>query len=160
MPPRQCLGRRVSEVLDTQPLINDPLKPERFNGNLKGVVEFKDASFRYPGAEEDVLKHISFTAKAGQTTAFIGSTGSGKSTLVNMIMRFYDVCEGKVLVDGTDVRNVTQHDLRDKIGYVPQQSMLFSGTIESTSSTATKSQPHRIGKVRRDRSGEGIHQLQ
>jgi ATP-binding cassette subfamily B protein len=77
------------------------------------------------------LKHISFTAKAGQTTAFIGSTGSGKSTLVNMIMRFYDVCEGKVLVDGIDVRNVTQHDLRDKIGYVPQQSMLFSGTIES-----------------------------
>jgi ATP-binding cassette subfamily B multidrug efflux pump len=94
-------------------------------------VEFRDVSFRYPGAEEDVLKHISFTAKAGQTTAFIGSTGSGKSTLVNMILRFYDVCEGKVLVDGMDVRDVTQHDLRDKIGYVPQQSMLFSGTIES-----------------------------
>jgi ATP-binding cassette subfamily B multidrug efflux pump len=122
---------RVSEVLDTQPLINDPLKAESFRSDLKGVVEFQDASFRYPGAEEDVLKHISFTAKAGQTTAIIGSTGSGKSTLVNMIMRFYDVCEGKVLLDGVDVRNVTQHDLRDKIGYVPQQSMLFSGTIES-----------------------------
>ncbi|HEX7475857.1 MAG TPA: ATP-binding cassette domain-containing protein, partial [Dehalococcoidales bacterium] len=91
----------------------------------------KNVSFRYPGAEEDVLKHISFTAKPGETTAFIGSTGSGKSTLVNMIMRFYDVCEGEVMVDGTDVRNVSQHDLRDKIGYVPQQAVLFSGTIES-----------------------------
>ena len=96
---------RVSEVLDTQPLINDPLKAEKFSGDIKGAVEFQNVSFRYPGAEEDVLKHITFTAKAGQTTAFIGSTGSGKSTLVNMIMRFYDVSEGKVMVDGIDVRN-------------------------------------------------------
>jgi ATP-binding cassette subfamily B protein len=122
---------RVSEVLDTQPVIKDPIEAEKFRNDLKGTVEFKDVSFRYPGAEEDVLKHISFTAKPGQTTAFIGSTGSGKSTLVNMIMRFYDVCEGEVMVDGTDVRNVSQHDLRDKIGYVPQQAVLFSGTIES-----------------------------
>jgi len=131
LPRASVSAMRVSEVLDTQPMINDPVKAERFMDDLKGTVEFQDVSFRYPGAEEDVLKHISFAAKAGQTTALIGSTGSGKSTLVNMIMRFYDVCEGKVLVDGIDVRNVTQHDLRDKIGYVPQQSVLFSGTIES-----------------------------
>jgi ATP-binding cassette subfamily B multidrug efflux pump len=122
---------RISEVLDTQPLIMDPQEAETFRSDLKGVVEFQDVSYRYPGAEEDVLKHITFTAKAGQTTALIGSTGSGKSTLVNMIMRFYDVCEGRVMVDGVDVRKVTQRDLRDKIGYVPQQAMLFSGTIES-----------------------------
>ncbi len=131
LPRASVSATRVSEVLDTQPVINDPVKAERFMDDIKGAVEFQDVSFRYPGAEEDVLKHISFAAKAGQTTALIGSTGSGKSTLVNMIMRFYDVCEGKVLVDGIDVRNVTQHDLRDKIGYVPQQSVLFSGTIES-----------------------------
>jgi len=122
---------RVSEVLDTVPAVVDPPRPQRFGDSPKGVVEFQDVSFRYPGAEEDVLKHISFTAKPGQTTAFIGSTGSGKSTLVNLIMRFYDACEGKVAVDGVDVRQVAQHDLRAKVGYVPQQAMLFSGDIES-----------------------------
>jgi len=122
---------RVTEVIDTEPSIKDPVKAAKFKEGLKGVVEFQDVSFRYPGAEEDVLKHVSFTAKLGQTTAFIGSTGSGKSTLVNMILRFYDATEGRVLVDGMDVRDVTQHDLRDKIGYVPQQAVLFSGTIES-----------------------------
>jgi ATP-binding cassette subfamily B multidrug efflux pump len=122
---------RVTEVIDTKPSIKDPVEAAKFKEGLKGVVEFQDVSFRYPGAEEDVLKHVSFTAKAGQTTAFIGSTGSGKSTLVNMILRFYDVTEGRVLVAGVDVRDVTQHDLRDKIGYVPQQAVLFSGTIES-----------------------------
>jgi ATP-binding cassette subfamily B multidrug efflux pump len=122
---------RVTEVIDTEPSIKDPVKAAKFKEGLKGVVEFQDVSFRYPGAEEDVLKHVSFTAKPGQTTAFIGSTGSGKSTLVNMILRFYDAIEGRVLVDGMDVRDVTQHDLRDKIGYVPQQAVLFSGTIES-----------------------------
>jgi len=122
---------RVTEVIDTEPSIKDPVKAAKFKEGLKGVVEFQDVSFRYSGAEEDVLKHVSFTAKPGQTTAFIGSTGSGKSTLVNMILRFYDVTDGRILVDGVDVRDVTQHDLRDKIGYVPQQAVLFSGTIES-----------------------------
>jgi len=122
---------RISEVLETEPVIKDPEKPRKFDGNLKGLVEFQNVAFRYPSAEDDVLKHITFTAKPGQTTAFIGSTGSGKSTLINLIPRFYDVTDGKVLLDGIDVRNVTQHDLRDKIGYVSQKAVLFSGTIES-----------------------------
>jgi ATP-binding cassette subfamily B protein len=98
---------------------------------VKGVIEFKNVSFRYPGAEDDALKDVSFKALPGQTTAFIGSTGSGKTTLINLIPRFYDVTEGKVLIDGVDIREVAQHDLRDKIGYVPQKGALFSGTIES-----------------------------
>ncbi len=122
---------RISEVLETEPVIVDPEKPEKFRTDRKGVIEFRDVAFRYPGAEDDVLKHITFTAKPGQTTAIIGSTGSGKSTLVNLIPRFYDATGGAVLVDGVDVRNVTQHDLRDKIGYVAQKAVLFSGTIES-----------------------------
>jgi ATP-binding cassette subfamily B multidrug efflux pump len=122
---------RISEVLETEPVIKDPEKPQKFDSNLRGMVEFQNVAFRYPSAEDDVLKHITFTAKPGQTTAFIGSTGSGKSTLINLIPRFYDVTDGKVLVDGIDVRNVTQHDLRDKIGYVSQKAVLFSGTIES-----------------------------
>ena len=122
---------RISEVLETEPVIVDPEKPQKFDSSLKGVVEFRDVAFRYPSAEDDVLKHITFTAKPGQTTALIGSTGSGKTTLINLIPRFYDVTEGKVLVDGIDVRDVTQHDLRDKIGYVSQKAVLFSGTIES-----------------------------
>ena len=95
------------------------------------MVEFRDVSFHYPGAEANVLCNISFTAKPGQTTAIIGGTGSGKSTIVNLIPRFFDVSEGAVLVDGVDVREVSQHDLRDRIGYIPQKGMLFSGTIES-----------------------------
>ena len=122
---------RISEVLETEPIVNDPEKPQKFNSNLKGTVEFQDVAFRYPSAEDDVLKHLTFTAKPGQTTAFIGSTGSGKTTLINLIPRFYDATGGKVLVDGVDVRDVTQHDLRDKIGYVSQKAVLFSGTIES-----------------------------
>jgi ATP-binding cassette, subfamily B, multidrug efflux pump len=132
MIPRASISAtRIHEVIQTDLTINDPEKPDNFNPADTGLVEFKDVSFRYPGAEEDVLKNISFTAKPGQTTAFIGSTGSGKSTLVNLIMRFYDVSEGAVLVNGTDVRKVRQHDLREKIGYVPQKAVLFSGTIES-----------------------------
>ncbi len=132
MVPRASVSAvRISEVLDTEPVINDPKAPQKFTADLKGVVEFKNVSFRYPGAEEDVLRDITFTAKPGQTTAFIGSTGSGKSTLVNLIPRFYDVTEGQVLVDGVNVREVTQHDLRDKISYVPQKAMLFSGSIKS-----------------------------
>jgi ATP-binding cassette subfamily B protein len=122
---------RISEVLETEPVITDPEKPRKFDGNLKGLVEFQNVAFRYSNAEDDVLKNITFTAKPGQTTAFIGSTGSGKTTLINLIPRFYDVTDGKVLLDGIDVRNVTQHDLRDKIGYVSQKAVLFSGTIES-----------------------------
>jgi ATP-binding cassette subfamily B protein len=132
MVPRASVSAdRITQVLETDPVITDPKEPQKFNGELKGTVEFQDVSFRYPGAEDDVLKNITFTAKPGQTTAFIGSTGSGKSTLINLIPRFYDATNGKVLVDGVGVRDVTQHDLRDKIGYVSQQAVLFSGTIES-----------------------------
>jgi ATP-binding cassette subfamily B protein len=112
-------------------VIKDPQEPRRFLEPFKGTVEFRNVSFRYPGAEEDVLHDISFTARPGQTTAFIGTTGSGKSTIVSLIPRFYEVTEGVIYLDGVDIREVTQHDLRDKIGYVPQKSNLFSGTIES-----------------------------
>ena len=122
---------RISEVLETDPVITDPRQPQEVLPEKKGVVEFRNVSFRYPGAEDDVLKHINFTAMPGQTTAFIGSTGSGKSTLINLIPRFYDVTGGEILVDGVDVRKARQHDLRDRIGYVPQKAVLFSGTVES-----------------------------
>ncbi len=132
MLPRALVSvQRINEVLDTEPVIKDPEAPHRFDVSNRGYLEFRDVSFRYPEAEEDVLKNISFSAKPGQTTAFIGSTGSGKSTLINLIPRFYDATAGTILVDGMDIRNVTQHDLRDKIGYVPQKSSLFAGTIES-----------------------------
>jgi ATP-binding cassette subfamily B multidrug efflux pump len=122
---------RIHEVLSTEPHINDPKQPRQFPSPFKGSVEFHNVSFRYPGADADALHDISFTARPGQTTALIGSTGAGKSTIVNLIPRFYEVTGGSILVDGTDIREVTQHDLRDKIGYVPQKSALFSGTIES-----------------------------
>ena len=122
---------RIHEVLATEPHIHDPKEPKKFPTTFKGSVEFRDVSFRYPGADTDALENISFTALPGQTTALIGSTGAGKSTIVNLIPRFYEVTGGSILVDGTDIRHVTQHDLRDKIGYVPQKSALFSGTIES-----------------------------
>jgi ATP-binding cassette subfamily B multidrug efflux pump len=132
MLPRAIVSvQRINEVLETEPAIKDPASPRRFNGNVKGQIEFQKVSFRYPSAEEDVLKSVTFTAKPGQTTAIIGSTGSGKSTLINLIPRFYNVTGGRILVNGIDVRDVTQHDLRDKIGYVSQKTTLFSGTIES-----------------------------
>jgi len=132
MVPRASVSAgRVAEVLESSSIINDPKDAKQFDSTLHGIVEFKNVSFRYPGAEEDVLCNVSFATKPGQTTAFIGSTGSGKSTIVNLILRFYDVTEGNILVDGADIKEITQNDLRNKIGYVPQQSILFSGTIES-----------------------------
>ncbi|MHC6178673.1 ABC transporter ATP-binding protein [Clostridium sp. JNZ X4-2] len=131
IPRASVSAQRVNEVLRMDPVIVDPKKPVHFPDKVKGVVEFKNVSFRYDGAEKDVLKNISFKALPGKTTAFIGSTGSGKSTLVNLLPRFYDVTEGQILVDGVDIRSVTQHELRDLIGYVPQKGSLFKGTIES-----------------------------
>jgi ATP-binding cassette subfamily B protein len=122
---------RVDEILTTDLTILDPKETVEFNNDKKGILQFRNVSFRYPNAEEDVLSNISFTAKPGRTTAFIGSTGSGKSTLVNLIPRLFDVTEGEILLDGVDIRKVTQYNLRDKIGYVPQKGVLFSGTIES-----------------------------
>lgn len=131
LPRASVSADRIADVLDVTPAIHDPKKPKRFESSFKGVVEFRNVSFRYPGAEADVLEDISFIAQPGQTTAFIGSTGSGKSTLINLLPRFYDVTQGAILLDGVDIRDVTQHDLRDKIGYIPQKGNLFSGTIES-----------------------------
>ncbi|NFG61703.1 MULTISPECIES: ABC transporter ATP-binding protein [unclassified Clostridium] len=137
-------AKRIAEVLDTEGLIKDPVSAKSFEYNKKGYVEFKNVNFRYPNAEEDVLSNINFTAKPGQTTAIIGSTGSGKTTLVNLIPRFFDTTEGEIIVDGIDVRNVTQHDLRDKIGYVPQKGMLFSGTIESNIKYGAENAPKEV----------------
>ena len=132
MLPRAAVAAdRVDEILASKTAIEDPENPETLPAGSKGEVVFDHVNFRYPGAEEDVLHDIHFTAKPGQTTAIIGSTGSGKSTLVNLIPRFYDVTGGRILIDGTDIREITQHELRDKLGYVPQKWVLFSGTIES-----------------------------
>jgi ATP-binding cassette subfamily B protein len=131
LPRASVSGDRIADVLETEPVIKEPQEPKQFSEPFKGTIEFRNVSFRYPAAEEDVLHDISFTAQPGQTTAFIGTTGSGKSTIVSLIPRFYDVTEGAVLVDGTDIREMGQHDLRDHIGYIPQKSNLFSGTIES-----------------------------
>ena len=131
MIPRSAVSaKRVFEVLETEPAITDPDSPARLPETSQ-TIEFHDVSFKYPKAEENVLSHISFTAEPGETVAFIGSTGSGKSTLVNLVPRFFDVTEGSITIGGTDIRNVTQHDLRERIGYVPQKATLFSGTVGS-----------------------------
>jgi len=122
---------RIAEVINTKPSILDPKSKKEFDGSLRGTVEFRDVGFKYPGAEDEVLSNINFAAKPGETVAFIGSTGSGKSTLINLIPRFYDVTSGQILLDGADIREVPQKELREKIGYVPQKGILFSGTIES-----------------------------
>lgn len=131
LPRAAVAAERVDEILTSETVIDDPEEPKHLLENSKGEVEFEHVSFRYPGAEHDVLHDLNFVAKPGQTTAIIGSTGCGKSTLINLIPRFYDVTEGTIRVDGLDVREMTQHDLRDKIGYVPQKGVLFSGTIAS-----------------------------
>lgn len=131
VPRASACAQRIREVLETKPSIQDPIHPKPFLEEMKGVVEFKDVSFRYDHAEEDVISHVSFTAKPGETVAFIGSTGSGKSTLINLIPRFYDVSEGAIYVNGVDVREVNQHDLHNQIGYVAQKGILMSGTIKS-----------------------------
>lgn len=132
MLPRAAVSaRRINEVLETEPSIKDKAEKKEWDTSKKGLVEFKEVSFRYPDADTEILEDITFTAKPGTTTAIIGSTGSGKSTVVNLIPRFYDVTRGELLVDGVDVRNVPQAELRKKIGFVPQKGVLFSGTIRS-----------------------------
>jgi ATP-binding cassette subfamily B protein len=131
LPRASVSADRIADVLETQPVIKDPDSPKELPEPFKGLIEFRNVCFRYPGAEADVLHDISFTAKPGQTTAFIGTTGSGKSTIVNLIPRFYEVTDGAIYLDGIDIREVRQHDLREEIGYVPQKGTLFSGTIAS-----------------------------
>ena len=129
MPRAQVSARRICEVLDTQSRIHDGNKA--ISSGEQGSIEFKNVSFRYPSASADALHHISFTAKKGETVALIGSTGCGKTTLINLIPRFYDATQGQVLVDGADVRDYTQKELRNRIGYVSQKAVLFSGTVSS-----------------------------
>ncbi len=132
MLPRAAVSaERVDEILTSETMIHDPEQPKRLTDAEKGVLKFDHVSFRYPGAEEEVLSDISFTAEPGKTTAIIGSTGSGKSTLLNLIPRFYDVTEGKITLGGKDIRDISQRDLREELGYVPQKGVLFSGTIGS-----------------------------
>ena len=132
MLPRAAVSaRRINEVIEAEPSIKDKEETKKFDPNKKGLVEFKDVSFRYPDADTEILEDINFTAEPGKTTAIIGSTGSGKSTVVNLIPRFYDVTGGELLIDGVNVKDISQKDLRDIIGFVPQKGVLFSGTIES-----------------------------
>ncbi|NLI52904.1 MAG: ABC transporter ATP-binding protein [Clostridiales bacterium] len=134
-------ANRIQEVLDRKETVLDRDVPQTFPAQFNPVVEFKDVSFRYPGSEDNVLSSISFTAKPGNTTAFIGATGAGKTTIVNLLMRFYDVSSGSISVSGTDIRDIKKHDLREKIGYVPQKSLLFSGTIQQNISYADEAMP-------------------
>ncbi|MCI5924423.1 MAG: ABC transporter ATP-binding protein [Oscillospiraceae bacterium] len=132
MVPRAAVaGDRIAEVLETEPSIRDPEAPVALSAPVRGEIVFHDVSFSYPNAEENALEHLSFTAKPGETTAFIGSTGSGKSTLVQLILRFYDVTQGSITLDSVDIRNLTQKELRAQIGFVPQKGLLFSGDIAS-----------------------------
>jgi ATP-binding cassette subfamily B protein len=152
MVPRAMVSwKRVREVLNTTLSVRPPARSRKAKLSQYGTVEFKDVTFKYPGADEAVLQHVSFTAKAGQTTALIGSTGSGKSTLINLVPRFYDTSAGQVLVDGVDVRDYDQKDLTRKIGYVSQKGVLFSGTVSSNialgASDMTGKQIHRAARI-------------
>lgn len=131
LPRASVSAERIASVLEAEPAVHDPRPAERFAEPFAGTIAFQNVSFRYPGAEADALSEINFTASPGQTTALIGPTGAGKSTLVNLILRFYDVTGGAITIDGADIRRVTQHDLRARIGFVPQKSALFSGTVDS-----------------------------
>ena len=131
LPRASVSANRINEIIETEEAIKDSKEPKKLNPNKKGLVEFKNVSFRYPDSDEEVLSDISFTAEPGKTTAIIGSTGSGKSTIVNLIPRFYDVTSGNLLIDGVDIKDISNKDLRKIIGFVPQKGILFSGTIES-----------------------------
>ncbi len=151
IPRANVAAKRIQEVLNTQVEIDDPKQPIHSDNTVKGLVEFDHVSFAYPQAEEKVLNDITFTAKKGETVAFIGSTGSGKSTLVNLIPRLFDVTSGSVRVDGVDVRDMSLKELRDKLGYVPQKGVLFSGTIDSNlrygKEDASQEQVERAAKI-------------
>jgi len=138
LPRAAVSGARIADVLETEVEIQDPENPKDFPVPFRGEIEFKGVSFKYPDAEDEIIQEINFTARPGETTAFIGSTGCGKSTVINLIPRFYDVTQGSVLLDGVDIREVRQSDLRDRIGYVPQKGTLFSGTIRSNMLYADK----------------------
>jgi ATP-binding cassette subfamily B protein len=132
MVPRAAVSaRRIEEVLAVSPRITDPEKPEHLPTPVRGVVEFRDVCFSYEGSEKPVLSAITFSAEPGKTTAIVGSTGSGKSTLLNLIPRLYDVTAGSITLDGVDIRHITQHELHEQIGYIPQKASLFSGTVRS-----------------------------
>ena len=131
LPRASVSAKRITEVLETEPIIEDKKNVKHFDKTKKGLVEFKDVSFRYPDADAEILTDINFTAKPGEVTAIIGSTGSGKSTVVNLLPRFYDVTGGEILIDGVNIKDVTQKELRNVIGFVPQKGVLFSGTIKS-----------------------------
>ncbi len=131
IPRASVSANRVAEVIETEPTIKNPESPMKLNPKGRGQIEFKNVSFSYPGADLPILTEINFTAEPGETTAFIGSTGSGKSTLINLIPRLYDVTSGQILIDGVDVKELKLEDLYKQIGYVPQQGVLFSGTVRS-----------------------------
>jgi len=131
LPRASVSANRINEILETEEAIQESKEPKKLDASKKGLVEFKNVSFRYPDSDEEVLSDITFTAKPGETTAIIGSTGSGKSTIVNLIPRFYDITSGNLLIDGVDIKEISNKDLRKIVGFVPQKGILFSGTIDS-----------------------------
>lgn len=151
LPRASVSAKRINEIMETKVSIESPETAKIPENNKKGEVRFEHVGFAYPGAEEETLTDINFTAQKGETVAFIGSTGSGKSTLVNLIPRFFDVTSGKILVDGVDIREMGLHDLRERIGYVPQKGVLFSGTIDSNirygKEDATKEEVNRAAEI-------------